>query len=172
MTAGQALLEWARALQDRISRDSQAGAPQLHVAMRLATVLLGTDVQYVQVDLHGSSVNGLTGSITVFTDNTVAIATLDDTMSTATGYTSEGASVVVSIFSRSSLRMIELPREIDGKNVNLDGVWSIRDGETGWPWRAVLQLRYPDHVVTLTDKSGRGGLADFLPSLLQDLATE
>jgi hypothetical protein len=141
----------------------------MHFSSRLATVLGQVELRYVEAELSSTSANSLSGSIVVFTDVLVAVASLTNTTSTATAYRSDGSSIELEVFPRSALQTLQIPREACGREVNRDEAWSPAMS-SGWPRDGVVSLHYPHRILTLNGQSDREGMLELLPSLLLDLA--
>jgi hypothetical protein len=161
-----------KALNARVSR-SRRPRPLRNVLERVAAVLAGQEVLYVDNDLRDDDVGGgISGRITVFTNDVVAIVNVAGAAANVSlGASLDQGTAKVTFLPRASLAALEIPPN-DGTYPNSGEAWSTEAARNAWPHGGVMHLRYNGLSEPLVLPAGDSG-EDFhalLPSLVTDLS--
>jgi hypothetical protein len=161
--------EWSSALLSRVG-GTRRPVPLRNVVERVAAVLHGSELVFVDNALQGQS--AVSGRITVFTDEVVAVVDVDGVASSngSTPNPDQGTAAVVFV-PRSALVRMDVRPDPDSPYVNSGDAWSSRDARGGWPHGARAELVYAglDGRVVLPSEDPVG-FDSLLPSLVRDLS--
>lgn len=171
----QQLGKWSKALRDRIHEVS--GIFFLtHVTTRVALLVQGEDVEYIDVAATQPHPYTVTGTIAIFTRHLLAKVDLKDVQTQATVH--DGAvpgDVAVTVTPRRPMCRMRIDKAEDDKNYNAAWMGS----QPIWPSYGQLRLTYPalsDDVILGSRRfaynEANEELDAFLPSLIADLAAQ
>lgn len=149
-----------------------------HVADRLAVLLELAEVKWVDGEVKGD-IDGVSGSLHVFTDVLVASVTLKDELPPGRyAFASPQGSTGIAVFPRSGLAQVRLPAGGPSERRHAPFVWARwapdqQSNNEGWPdYDAPVELDYAGHIVTVGESigAGREGFDEFMASIMRDLA--
>lgn len=165
--------EWIGLLNQSISNLTQGVIPAVHVANRLGALLAPAEIRYVDAHLGSGrgEGSGLSGEVIVFTEDLVAVATLDGVGYLDGDWDEEVAagSVSVVVVPRVGLARV-LVHDGDTASGAANGGWS-REWRT-WPRGRRVALEYSGLEGPLVLPSARqlDAFNTFVPALMADLA--
>lgn len=182
MTAPTPQLEWAGELSTAIGEaDNRNVRPARHVLARLTALLYPHEFRHVDVDLKADDARPMrvSGTITVFTDQLVAVTSVNDMLAMPTGAhqteVHQPTDVEVTVVPRSRLQrvsMVQTGTDWADHNTSID--WQSNAGDLNeWPFTGRVSLFYDGLAEPVVVPSGRNRNTDlfqrFLPKLMADL---
>lgn len=181
MTAPTPQMEWAQQLKTAIEQAGGHGIrPARHVLARLAALLYPHEVKHIDVDLKpiDGHMMRVSGTITVITDQLVAVAAVNDMLAMGTGPHQtdmhQSTGVEITVVPRSSLQRVAMvPAGTEYADHNNSADWHANAGDfTVWPYAGRVSFVYAGLAEPVVMPSG-GNAEEFrklLPALMADLS--
>ena len=172
---------WAGQLADKIDKHLDGPYIYPHLHARLALLLHGEEIRFVQLEADQVRGFSISGDLRVWTDRQLAVTRFDNLVCLAPGVPPNdyedhsAAQVSVQLIPRNALTAMGLPSSSpDGAAINGGSQWmsGLRDSDWSWPRGAALVLTYDglEQPIVLPGTGDPAELEALIPSLLVDLA--